>query len=94
MVLYSLQQAVPDKYITLSWTIAAALYLVMSMVLHNKKYRWMAIFTFIATAIYLFMVDLANLQVGYRVLAFLFLAIISLAASVYYTKRLRKESDS
>ena len=42
----------------------------------------------------LFVVDLASLQVGYRVLAFLFLAIISLAASVYYTKRLRKKSES
>ena len=51
-------------------------------------------FTFIATAIYLFAVDLASLQVGYRVLAFLFLAAISIAASVYYTKRLRKKNES
>ena len=94
MVLFSLQQVVPDQYVTLSWTIAAALYLVMSIVLHNIKYRWMAIFTFIATAIYLFVVDLANLQVGYRVLAFLFLALISLAASVYYTKKLKYKSGS
>ena len=94
MVLYSLHQVVPDQYVTLSWTIAAALYLVMSIVLHNIKYRWMAIFTFIATAIYLFVFDLANLQVGYRVIAFLFLAVISLTASVYYTKRLRKKPGS
>jgi len=94
MVLFSLQQVVPDQYVTLSWTIAAALYLVMSIVLHNIKYRWMAIFTFIATAIYLFVVDLANLQVGYRVLAFLFLAVISLTASVYYTKRLKNKPGS
>ena len=93
MVLYSLQQVVPDQYVTLSWTLAAALYLVMSVVLHNVKYRWMAIFTFIATAVYLFVIDLASLQVGYRVLAFLFLALISLGASVYYTKRLKKKTD-
>ena len=94
MVLYSLQQVVPVQYVTLSWTLAAAAYLVMSIILHNIKYRWMAIFTFIATAIYLFVVDLASLQVGYRVLAFMFLAIISLAASVYYTKKLRNKSES
>ena len=94
MVLYSLQQVVPAQYVTLSWTLAAAVYLVMSFILQNIKYRWMAIFTFVATAIYLFVVDLASLQVGYRVLAFLFLAVISLAASVYYTKRLRKKSES
>ncbi len=94
MVLYSLQQAVPAQYITLSWTLAAAFYLVMNFILNNIKYRWMAIFTFIATAIYLFAVDLASLQVGYRVLAFLFLAVISIAASVYYTKSLRKKNES
>ena len=94
MVLYSLQQVVPVQYVTLSWTLAAAVYLVMSFILQNIKYRWMAIFTFIATAIYLFAVDLASLQVGYRVLAFLFLAAISIAASVYYTKRLRKKNES
>ncbi len=94
MVLYSLQQVVPVQYVTLSWTLAAAAYLVMSIILHNIKYRWMAIFTFIATAIYLFVVDLASLQVGYRVLAFMFLAVISLAASVYYTKKLRNKSES
>jgi hypothetical protein len=94
MVLYSLQQGVPAQYVTLSWTLAAALYLVMNIILKNVKYRWMAIFTFIATAIYLFAVDLSSLQVGYRVLAFLFLAAISIGASVYYTKRLRDKSES
>ena len=94
MVLYSLQQAVPAQYVTLSWTMAAAFYLVMNYILNNIKYRWMAIFTFIATAIYLFAIDLASLQVGYRVLAFLFLAAISISASVYYTKRLRKKNES
>jgi hypothetical protein len=94
MVLFSLKQAVPVQYVTLSWTLAAAFYLVMNIILNNIKYRWMAIFTFIATAIYLFAVDLASLQVGYRVLAFLFLAAISIAASLYYTKKLRKKNES
>ncbi len=94
MVLFSLKHLVPDQYVTLSWTLAAALYLVLSIILKNIKYRWMAISTFIATAIYLFVVDLANLNVGFKVLAFLFLAAISLAASIYYTKKLRNKSDS
>jgi hypothetical protein len=94
MVLFSLKQAVPAQYVTLSWTLAAAFYLLMNIILNNIKYRWMAIFTFIATAIYLFAVDLASLQVGYRVIAFMFLAAISIAASLYYTKRLRKKNES
>lgn len=94
MVLFSLKQGVPAQYVTLSWTLAAAFYLVMNIILNNIKYRWMAICTFIATAIYLFAVDLASLQVGYRVLAFMFLAAISIAASLYYTKRLKKKNES
>jgi hypothetical protein len=94
MVLFSLKQVAPAQYVTLSWTLAAAFYLVMNIILNNIKYRWMAIFTFIATAIYLFAVDLASLQVGYRVLAFLSLAAISIAASLYYTKKLRKKNES
>ncbi len=94
MVLFSLKQVAPAQYVTFSWTLAAAGYLVLSFILQNIKYRWMAIFTFIATAIYLFAVDLASLQVGYRVLAFLFLAAISIGTSVYYTKRIRKKNES
>ncbi len=94
MVLFSLHQALPDQYITLSWTLAAGIYVLMSIVLRNYKYRWMAIATFIATAIYLFLVDLSSLQIGYRVMAFLFLAVISLAASVYYSKRIRNDKPS
>jgi hypothetical protein len=92
MVLFSLHQALPDQYITLSWTLAAGLYLLLSVILHNFKYRWMAIASFIATALYLFIFDLSNLEVGFRVMAFLFLAVISLAASVYYSKKIKNKT--
>jgi uncharacterized membrane protein len=42
------------------------------------------------TVVYLFLVDLANLSIGYRVIAFLFLAVILISASLFYTKRVKK----
>jgi uncharacterized membrane protein len=92
-MLYAFYHAVPAKYISLSWTAVAGGYFILSFVLHNIKYRWMAIATFLVTVVYLFMVDLASLSVGYRVIAFFFLAIILISVSLYYTKRIRKKKS-
>ena len=88
-LLYALYHAFPKVYVTISWSAAAFLYFMLSILLKNAKYRWMAILTLGVTAIYLFVVDLARMEIGYRVVAFLFLAIISLGASLYYTKKVR-----
>lgn len=85
-VLFSLYKAVPEKYVTLSWIGAALFYFGMSYLLKNFKYRWMGIATFIASALNLFIVDMARIEMAYRVLAFLMFAIISLIVSVYYNK--------
>jgi hypothetical protein len=89
-MLFALYHGVAKQYVTLSWTGAAVLYFVLSLILRNIKYRWMAIATVLFTGFYLFFVDLSHLETGYRVLAFLFLAAISLGASVYFTKKVRK----
>jgi hypothetical protein len=91
-MLFALYHAVSKQYVTLSWTGAAVFYFIMSLILKNIKYRWMAIATVLVTGFYLFFVDLSHLETGYRVLAFLFLAVISLGASLYFTKRVRKKS--
>ncbi len=92
-VLYALYQAVPGKYVTLSWTIAAVLYFLLSFILKNVKYRYMAIGTVIAGAFYLFIIDLSRIDIAYRVIAFLFLAIISIVASIYYSRRITKQEE-
>ncbi len=93
-MLFALYHAVSKQYVTLSWTGAAVFYFVMSLILKNIKYRWMAIATVLFTGFYLFFVDLSHLETGYRVLAFLFLAAISLGASLYFTKKVRKKIQS
>jgi hypothetical protein len=93
MVLYALFHAVPRQFVTLSWTLAALLYFSLSFILKNVKYRYMALGTMICAAFYLFIVDLARIEIIYRVLALLFLAAISIGISIYYTNRIKK-SDS
>ncbi len=90
-MLFALYHVVSKQYVTLSWTAAAVFYFTMSLILKNIKYRWMAIATVLFTGFYLFFVDLSHLETGYRVLAFLFLALISLGASLYFTKKMRKK---
>jgi len=94
MTLFALHHAVPRQFITLSWTIAALLFFLLSFILKNVKYRYMAIGTMISAALFLFIVDLARIGVIYRVLALLVLAIVSIGISIYYTNRTGKHSDS
>jgi hypothetical protein len=93
MVLLALLHSVPKQFITLSWTVAALLYFLLSLVLKNVKYRYMALGTMICAAIYLFLIDLAKIEILYRVLALLFLAAISIGISMYYTNRIRKSDN-
>jgi hypothetical protein len=86
LVLYALFHAVPSHYVTLTWTVAAVGYFALSVWLHNVKYRWMAICTMLMTVFYLFLVDLARLDAVYRVAAFLFLGLMALVISFFYTK--------
>jgi hypothetical protein len=93
MVLYALYHAVPQQFVTLSWTIAALLYFLLSFLLKNVKYRYLALGTMICAAFYLFIVDLARIEIIYRILAFLFLAAISIGISMYYSSRIKKSDD-
>jgi hypothetical protein len=90
MMLFALLHSVPRQFVTFSWTMAALLYFIISLLLKNIKYRYMALGTMICSAFYLFIVDLARIGIIYRVLALLFLAAISIGISIYYTNRIKK----
>ncbi len=87
MVLFSLHEAVPPNFVTLSWTLAAVVFFILSVLIRNMKYRWLAISTMIVTVFYLFIVDLSNISLGYRIVALMFIASISLGISIFYSKR-------
>jgi hypothetical protein len=90
MMLIALYHAVPKHFITLSWTLAALMYFGLSFLLKNVKYRYMALGNMICAALYLFLVDLAKIEIIYRVLALLFLSAISIGISIYYSNRIKK----
>ncbi len=92
MMMYALYHSMPKQYITLSWVMAALVYFLLSILLKNVKYRYMALGTVICAAVYLFLIDLARIEIIYRVMALLFLAAISIGISMYYSSHLKKES--
>ncbi len=95
LVFYALHRAVPAQYVTLSWTVTAVIYFLISYLLDNIKYRWMAISGMLVTIVYLFLVDLSHLDPVYRVAAFLFLGLMALVVSLFYTRtrRLMKKQN-
>lgn len=99
-LLYSLKKGLPGEYVTLSWALSATLFFGLSILLKLVKYRYLAIGTLLAASIYLIFVDLATIDLLYRILAFLLLAIISIGISVYYVeisrqkKQVLEESDN
>lgn len=86
MTLIAFYHAFSATYITASWIIAAILFLLLSVAIKNIKYRWLAIAAMVASAIRLVFVDMSTVNIGYRVLVFLSLAVISISLSVVYTK--------
>lgn len=86
IMLIALHNAVPPQFVTLSWTAAAVVYLAVSLLLKNMKYRWMAIGTMLFAVAYLLLVDMARLDLIYRVLAFLFLGLMALGISLFYSR--------
>jgi hypothetical protein len=93
MVLYSLHEAVPPHFVTLSWALSAMMFFILSVLIKNIKYRWLAILTMIVTVFYLFIVDLKSISLGYRIVALLFISIISLGISIFYTRRVKSKED-
>jgi hypothetical protein len=83
---YGLYHTVPKNYVSLSWLGAAVFYFLISLVLRNKKYRWMAILTLFLAVIYVFVVDTARLEAGYRILSFLALGVVLLVISLLYAR--------
>lgn len=81
---YSLYHIVPKDYVSLSWTVVAIIYYVLSVILKNKKYRWMALLTFGLTVLYILFVGTSNLDPSYRIISFMVLGLVLLAISIYY----------
>ena len=89
---YSLYHILPSDYVILSWTVVALSYYVLSVILKNKKYRWMALFTFLITILYILFVGTTNLEPSYRIISFIVLGIVLVFISIFYARMKSKLS--
>jgi hypothetical protein len=91
---YALYHSLPGKYISLSWVAVAIFYYLLSLVLKNKKYRWMALFTLLLSILYIFVIGIIKLEPVYRIVSFIVLGIVLIIISITYAKiRAKTESD-
>jgi hypothetical protein len=93
MTLVSFYHVSLPPYRTVSWMLAALILFVLSIILKNIKYRWLAIAVVGASAMRLVIVDMSTINVGLRVLVFMLLAIFSITVSILYTKFLGRKND-
>ena len=68
-------------------------FFVLSVVIRNVKYRWLGITTMVITVFYLFLVDLSNISLGYRIVALMFIAAISLGISIFYSRKQKSKKE-
>ncbi len=92
-LLYATYFGLPGQFITVSWLLIAGIYFVLSIVLKSIKYRWMAMGNLLVAAFYLFLVDLAKIDLIFRILIFLVFAITTIVISTYYVKKLKNKSE-
>ena len=83
---YALYFAMPDRLISISWIAVAVLYYVLSLVLKNKKYRWMALLTLLLTVVYVFIIGFTSSDTTYRIISFIALGTVMIIVSLVYKR--------
>ncbi len=86
---YALFFAMPEELISVSWIAVAIVYYILSLILKNKKYRWMALLTILLTVAYVFVIGLTSSDPTYKIVSFVVLGVVMIIVSLSYTK-LRK----
>lgn len=92
-LLYATYDGLPGQYITLSWLVIAGIYFGLSIYVKSIKYRWMAMGNLLVAAFYLFIVDLAKIDLIYRILIFLAFAVTTIVISTFYVKKLKNREE-
>lgn len=88
---YALYFIIPKDYISISWTIVAVFYYIVSVIIKNRKYRWMAILTFLLTVIYVLFVGTTGNESIFRIISFIVLGFVLLIISIFYGKMKSKK---
>ena len=90
---YALYNFIPGGLVAISWVALAFLYYILSLLLKNKKYRWMAILTLLLTVVYVFILGITSEDFTYKIISFLVLGVVLVAVSLIYA-RVRTKADA
>lgn len=83
---YALYHTVPTGFVSISWVAVALIYYLLSVLLKNKKYRWMALLTLLLTVGYVFIIGITSEEPSYRIISFLVLGFVLVIISLIYSK--------
>ena len=83
---YTFYRILPFSYVSLCWTGLSIFYYIVSVILKNKKYRWMALLNLLFTVVYVLTSDLIRLEPIYRIFSFILLGIVLLVLSLIYSR--------
>ena len=83
---YALYQLFPSGYVSLTWIAVAIVYYILSIILNNKKYRWMALATFFLTVIFVFVLGVTSTETLFKIISFLVLGSALIIISLVYSK--------
>lgn len=83
---YALYHIVPGGYVSLSWLGVGICYYVLSRILNNRKYRWMALFTLLLTVGHVLFIDATRLDPALRVISFLVVGAVLVVISILYSR--------
>ncbi len=90
---YALYHIVPERLVSIAWIGIALVYYLLSHVLKNVKYRWMALLTLLLTVVYIMIIGIIRLEPGHRIITFIVLGLVLLTTSFIYTRLKSKSAD-
>ena len=90
---YSMYEMIPSGLVSLSWIGVAIVYYVLSLLLNNKKYRWMALATFMLTVIYVFVLGITSAETSLKIISFLVLGAVLIIVSLLYSRNRLKSKQ-
>ena len=88
---YALYQMFPGGYVSLSWIAIAIIYYLLSLLLNNIKYRWMALATYFLTVVYVFIFGMTSAETFLKIVSFLVLGVSLIVVSLVYARKKGKE---
>ncbi len=90
---YTFYHIFPAQYIIISWLAVALVYYILSRLLNNTKYRWLALFTLLLTVGYILIIGIVKLEPAYRILSFIVLGIVLITTSLMYSRIKSKNTE-